>query len=50
MMADKGVSQAARELISDGVREVDEEIMQKLSDLHPHEDPPLLEAEPSDCL
>ena len=38
LMADKGVSKAAREVVSDGVHEIDQEIMEKLCQLHPHED------------
>ena len=36
-MADKGVSKAAREIVSDGVHAIDQEIMDKLRQLHPHE-------------
>ena len=39
VMADKGSSKAARELVSDGIHEVDEEILERLRSLHPHEDP-----------
>ena len=37
LMADKGVSKAAREIASDGVHAIDQEIMDKLRQLHPHE-------------
>ena len=39
VMADKGTSKAAKELVSNGVHEVDDEIMEKLRNLHPHEEP-----------
>ena len=44
VMADKGSSKAARELVSDGIHEVDEEILERLRSLHPHEDPYIAEA------
>ena len=37
-MANKGVSKAAGEVVSDGFREVDQEIMAKLRQLHPPEE------------
>ena len=43
-MADKGISKAARELVSDGIHEVDQTILEKLRQLHPHEDPYVADA------
>ena len=44
LMADNGISKAARELVSDGIHEVDQEILEKLRQLHPHEDPYVADA------
>ena len=44
-MANKGVSKAARELVSNGIHEVDEEILAKLRSLHPHEEPIVADAD-----
>ena len=48
-MADKGVSKAARELVSEGVHDVDEEILEKLRSLHPHEEPHVADAVAPEC-
>ena len=48
-MADKGVSKAAREVVSDGIHEVDQEVMDKLRLLHPPEEPYVADADTSEC-
>ena len=49
LMADKGVSKAAREVISDGVHQIDQEILEKLRQLHPHEAAHGLEGDADGC-
>ena len=45
ILVDKGISKAAKELVSDGVHDVDQEVLKKLRSLHPHEEPYVAEAD-----
>ena len=49
LMADKWVFKAARELVSDGVHEVDQESLDKLRQLHPYEDAYVCDADQFGC-